>query len=82
MRSHRYVAHVFVARSAAAPENIIAVDDIALVLVETKWDSDRLIVKDLAGQTVCLPAECVPDPLAGWAAALFREFSKVQFETD
>jgi len=63
-------------------ETAIDIDHLAVVRVETKWDSDRLILKDRDGNIVPMPGECAPHPLLAWAQALARQFPHIAFETD
>ena len=63
-------------------EMVISVDDIAVVRVETKWDSDRLILRGRNGKRIMLPDICVPHPQVNWARKLTTLFPHIRFETD
>lgn len=63
-------------------EQMIAADGIAVIRVETRWDSDRLILIDRTGRRIAMPAECVPQPVAEWGRSLAKQFPHIRFETD
>lgn len=63
-------------------EKSIPIDLIGVIRVETKWDSDRLILIDSSGRRMAMPAECAPHPLAEWGGSLARQFPHIRFETD
>ena len=61
---------------------IVDLTRLAVVRVETRWDSDRLILKDVNGKTLHMPVECAPHPLATWAQTLVALFPHIRVETD
>jgi hypothetical protein len=63
-------------------EHSVAIDEIAVVRVETKWDSDKIFIRDGAGKRIGIPEECVPAPFMLWAEVFMREFPHVKLETD
>ena len=63
-------------------ENAVAIDTLAVIRVETKWASGRLILKDRAGKRLAMPVDCAPQPLVEWGRSLARQFPHIRFETD
>jgi hypothetical protein len=63
-------------------EHSVAIDEIAVVRVETKWDSDKIFIRDRAGKRIGMPEVCVPAPFMLWAEVFTREFPRVKLETD
>lgn len=63
-------------------ENIVAVDDIAVIRVETKWENHSLSIRGHDGKQIKVPDQCLPHPLLGWARALAQEFTHIKLETD
>ena len=63
-------------------EHSCDIDRIALVRVETKGDSDKILIRDGAGKRIDVPEICVPSPYLEWAKAFTWEFPHVKLETD
>ena len=63
-------------------EHSAEIDRIAVVRVETKWDSDKILIRDEAGKRIDVPEICVPAPFLECAKAFTQEFPHVKLETD
>ncbi|HUS52761.1 MAG TPA: hypothetical protein VMY41_01990 [Thermohalobaculum sp.] len=60
-------------------EHRIPVAQISRIIV-THGDSVSLSLRDTEGRRVVLPAECVPPPIAEWAAEMGRRFPHIEIE--
>jgi hypothetical protein len=63
-------------------EHSFEIDGIAVVRVETKWDSDKILFRDDAGKIIDVLEICVPAPYLEWAKAFTQEFPHAKLETD